>query len=88
MGLHSSHYILFRGWVCSLTYKPQRLLPYHLIVAPLAEVQACAQRAISFIEGAASKLSGGLPAHVRTIAHCGHLGTVAMSMLGECTGGG
>ena len=49
----------------------------------LAEVQACAQRATSFVEGVVSETSGGLPAYVRTIAHCGHLGTVAMSMLGE-----
>ena len=49
----------------------------------LAEVQACAQRTTGFVERVASEMSGGLPAYVRTIAHCGHVGTVAMSMLGE-----
>ena len=49
----------------------------------IADVQFCAQHAISFVEGAASEMSCGLPAYVRTIAHCGQLEIVAVSMWGE-----
>lgn len=46
------------------------------------ELQRWGQQIVAFIEGVARERSGGAPATVRTIAHCGTAGLVAYSMLG------
>ncbi|CAL8469241.1 g8782 [Coccomyxa elongata] len=52
------------------------------LLAPMEELQRWGQQIVAFIEGAARARSGGAPATVRTIAHCGTDGLVAYSMLG------
>ena len=46
-------------------------------------VQGWAEKAARHVEQVASFRAGGLPASVRTIAHCGFTGTVAYSLTGR-----
>lgn len=47
-----------------------------------AELQRWGQQVVAFIGDVAKQRSGGAPATVRTIAHCGTAGLIAYSMLG------
>lgn len=47
-----------------------------------AGVQQWAEKAASHVQEVATFRAGGLPAVVRTIAHCGFAGTVAYSLIG------
>lgn len=46
-------------------------------------MQRWGQQMVEFIEDVAKQRAGGLPATVRTIAHCGGGGLIAYSMLGD-----
>ena len=48
-----------------------------------AGVQGWAEQAAGHVEAVATFRAGGLPASVRTIAHCGFTGTVAYSLIGQ-----
>lgn len=48
-----------------------------------AELRAAAEGAKEFVEAVARQRSGGLEAHVRSVAYCGNAGVVAYGMLGE-----
>ncbi|BDA45013.1 probable DNA-directed primase/polymerase protein at C-terminar half [Coccomyxa sp. Obi] len=52
------------------------------LLAPIEELQRWGQQIVAFIEDVARERSGGAPATVRTIAHCGTAGLIAYSMLG------